>query len=72
MQISSKDLNYLVDELSWELLAMKKCYHYARECQDPQIAQMIDRVGQMHQQHYETILSQLQSASGMPMPTMTQ
>lgn len=64
MQISSKDLNYLTDELSWELLAMKKCHHFAQECQDPQIAQTIERIGQMHQRHYETLLAQLQSATG--------
>lgn len=64
MLISTKDLNYLSDELSWELLAMKKCHHYAGECQDPQIQQLINQTGQMHQQHYETLLTQLQSAAG--------
>jgi hypothetical protein len=40
---------------------MKKCHHYAQESQDPQVRQLIDRVGRIHQQHYETLLSQLQS-----------
>ncbi|SFI87509.1 hypothetical protein [Thermoflavimicrobium dichotomicum] len=64
MQISTKDLQYLTDEMSWELLAMKKCHHYATECQDQQIAQLMNQIGQMHQQHYETLLAQLQSATG--------
>ncbi|MBD1370873.1 hypothetical protein IC620_00665 [Hazenella sp. IB182357] len=72
MQITSKDLNYLADELSWEMLAMKKCAHYANECQDTEVKQMIDSVGQMHQQHYITLLQQLQSATGGLMATMQQ
>jgi hypothetical protein len=63
VQLSDKDLHYFSDELSWELLAMKKCSHYAQECQDPQVAQLIDRIGRMHQAHYQTLLSALQSAS---------
>ncbi|TCS96924.1 hypothetical protein [Hazenella coriacea] len=63
MQLSSKDLLYLTDEMSWELLAMKKCHHFAQECQDPQIAQIINQMGAMHQRHYETLLSQVQTAS---------
>lgn len=71
MQITTKDLSYLTDELSWELLAMKKCYHFARECQDPQIAQQLDQIGQMHQRHYETILKHLQVATGNSQPMGT-
>jgi len=64
MQLTTKDLLYLTDEMSWELLAMKKCHHFARECQDRQIADQIDRIGQMHQRHFETILNQIQAAAG--------
>lgn len=63
MQLSSKDLLYLTDEMSWELLAMKKCHYFAQECQDQEIAQIINQMGAMHQQHYETLLSQLEAAS---------
>lgn len=55
-QLSTKDFNYLKDHLSWELLAMKKCAHYAAECQDPQTAQLINQVGMMHERHYNTLL----------------
>lgn len=64
MQISSKDLNYLTDEMSWELLAFKKCHHFASEVQDPQIKNAIDQIGMMHQQHYEALLQCLQNANG--------
>jgi hypothetical protein len=72
LQISTKDLNYLCDEMSWELLAMKKCHHYAQECQDAQVKSLIDQVGQMHQRHYEMLLSQLQSATGAAKMTASQ
>ena len=59
--ITVKDHSYLKDQLSWLLLAMKKCRHFAQECTDPQIAQAIDRVGQMHQRHYTMLLKHLQT-----------
>ncbi|MFD1425757.1 hypothetical protein [Kroppenstedtia sanguinis] len=63
MPLTTKDLNYLKDELSWELLAFKKCHHYAQECQDPQIKSQIELIGQKHQQHYEQLLQYLNSNS---------
>lgn len=58
-QLSSKDLLYVKDQLSWELLAMKKCHHFAQECQDTEISQELERIGKIHQQHYETLLNHL-------------
>ncbi|KFZ41023.1 MULTISPECIES: spore coat protein [Thermoactinomyces] len=78
MQISTKDLSYLSDEMSWELLAMKKCNHFAQECQDEQVRQLLHQVGQMHQNHYEMLLNQLQQATeptgapGAGNPSVTQ
>jgi hypothetical protein len=64
MQISSKDLSYLSDEMSWQLLTFKKCHHYAGEIQDQQIKSAIDKIGAMHQMQYEELLQCLQSSSG--------
>lgn len=74
MPLSTKDLNYLKDELSWELLAFKKCHHYAQECQDQQVKQLIDQCGRMHQQHYQQLLHHLNptGATGSPMPSPAQ
>lgn len=58
--ITTKDYLYLKDQLSWELIAMKKCHHFSQECNDPDIQQLIDRAGQMHQRHYELLLKHLQ------------
>jgi hypothetical protein len=59
--ITTKDLAYLKDAMSWELLAMKKCRQYASFCTDPELQNQIDSVGQMHQQHYEKLLQYVQS-----------
>ncbi|MCH5585705.1 hypothetical protein MK805_12190 [Shimazuella sp. AN120528] len=64
MQISSKDLQYLSDEMSWELIAFKKCHHFAGEVQDQQIKAAIDKIGAIHQQHYQALLQCLQSSTG--------
>ncbi|MBN2981699.1 MULTISPECIES: hypothetical protein [Cohnella] len=58
--ITTKDHLYLKDQLSWELLAMKKCSHFAGECTDQEIRQAIDQAGQMHKRHYELLLKHLQ------------
>ncbi|MCQ6275628.1 hypothetical protein JMM81_11730 [Bacillus sp. V3B] len=67
--ITTKDSLYLTDMLSWNLLAMKKAHFYAGQCQDPELKAQFDRCGQMHQRHYEKILTHLngqnQASNGM-------
>lgn len=57
--ISVKDQSYLTDMLAWNLLASKKAHFFASQCQDPQVVELINRSGQMHQRHYEAILTHL-------------
>lgn len=59
--ITTKDLAYIKDAMSWELLAMKKCSAYASMCADQEIKQQINGVGQMHQKHYHMLLQYIQS-----------
>ncbi|RAK18610.1 hypothetical protein B0I26_10930 [Anoxybacillus vitaminiphilus] len=59
--ISTKDSLYLTDMMSWNLLAMKKAHFFASQCQDREIVAAIERAGQMHQRHYQKILSHLQN-----------
>lgn len=54
--ITSKDILYLKDALSWQLLAMKKCAHFAQESTDPEIKRLMDETGRMHQAHYQQLL----------------
>ncbi|WP_425452236.1 hypothetical protein [Paenibacillus sambharensis] len=70
--ITTKDYLYLKDQLSWELLAMKKCSHFAKECSDPEIAAAIDRVGQMHLRHYEMLLKHLKNDNDAEMKRVQQ
>ncbi|NPV26048.1 MAG: hypothetical protein HPY81_01050 [Firmicutes bacterium] len=58
-QFSTKELNYIKDHLSWELLMAKKCYDTAQACNDPDIKTAINQVGQKHQQHYQLLLRHL-------------
>lgn len=59
--ITSKDQLYLTDMLSWNLLAMKKAHFFAGQCQNQEIKQQLEKVGHMHNQHYQKILNHLQS-----------
>ncbi|XEC94742.1 hypothetical protein AB6A23_26230 [Paenibacillus tarimensis] len=70
--ITTKDYLYLKDQLSWELIAMKKCRHFAQECTDQEIAQAIDRAGQMHQRHYGLLLKHLQNNNTAEMQKIQQ
>lgn len=58
--ITDKELNYIKDFLSWELLAVKKCEDAAKACTDPQIQSLIQQTGSKHQQHYNQLLTHLQ------------
>ncbi|MEX1029396.1 MAG: hypothetical protein WDZ91_05020 [Paenibacillaceae bacterium] len=57
--LSDKELHYLKDYMSWELLAMKKCQHALQSCKDPDIQTQIKEIGKTHIQHYNTLLSYL-------------
>ncbi|MWC26922.1 hypothetical protein [Paenibacillus sp. MMS18-CY102] len=59
--VTTKDFQYLKDMLSWELNAMKKCHHFAKETSCQQTKQAIDKAGQMHQRHYGLLLKHLQN-----------
>jgi hypothetical protein len=57
--LTTKDLSYLNDMLSWNLLAMKKAHFAAGHCQDTALKSAFEKCGQMHQQHYQQILGHL-------------
>ncbi|CAG7649859.1 ferritin-like domain-containing protein [Paenibacillus allorhizosphaerae] len=75
--ITTKDLMYLKDALSWELNAFKKFHFYAQQATNPQIKQALDKAGQMHQRHYQKLLTHLQvdnnaAMASLPRPQQTQ
>lgn len=74
--ISTKDLLYLKDALSWELSAFKKFHFFAQQATNPQIKQALDKAGQMHQRHYQKLLTHLQvdnttAMASLPKPQQT-
>jgi len=62
--LSDKELLYVKDFLSWELLAIKKFSAAAGACQDPNLRTLLDAAGKRHQQHYNMLLSHLQRHAG--------
>jgi len=57
--ITDKELHYVKDFLSWELLAMKKCKDAADQCTDSDLTDLILQTGKKHKDHYQSILDQL-------------
>lgn len=58
--LGDKELLYIKDYLSWELLAIKKCNDTANQLQCEQLAGLVRQIGQKHENHYNTILGHLQ------------
>lgn len=61
--VSSKDLLYLTDMMSWNLNATKKAHFYAQQCTIPEIKTALEQACQMHQKHYQTILRHTNSSA---------
>ncbi|MFT9496700.1 hypothetical protein [Anaerosolibacter sp.] len=55
--IATKELNYVKDFLSWELLSAKKCYQYAQQETDQQRQQLFLNTVKVHQQNYTNLLN---------------
>jgi hypothetical protein len=57
--LSEKDLSYMKDHMSWELLAAKKAYQYAHQTLEPECRQLMFRVAETHQRNFERVLQHL-------------
>ncbi len=68
--ITTKDSQYLKDALSWELVAFKKFHFYAQQAIDPQVKQALEKAGQMHQRHYQKLLTHLQVNNNAAMASL--
>lgn len=55
--LSTKEVNYIKDILSWELLSTKKCFQYANQEMDPKNQKIFFDTATMHQQNYLTLLN---------------
>lgn len=54
--ISSKELHYIADILSWELLSAKKCHLYAEAEPEAPQRKSFDEAAKMHTQNYNDLL----------------
>ena len=61
--LSTKELNYLKDFLSWELLMAKKCNQYGYQEMIPEFQQAFHDAGKMHQQNYLKLVNYLQQVT---------
>ncbi|WP_232696707.1 ferritin family protein [Brevibacillus daliensis] len=68
--ITTKDLSYLKDAMSWELDAFKKFHFYAEHAKNPETKQLLNQVGSMHQKHYNTLLHHLTNDNNSVMATI--
>lgn len=58
--ITEKDLAYMKDQMSWELLAAKKAYQYAHQTADPECRSLMFQVAEQHQRNLERVLQHLE------------
>lgn len=57
--LSTKEVNYIKDILSWELLTIKKCYQYAHQEMNPARQKIFFDTENIHQQNYLDLLNYL-------------
>ncbi len=63
MNLSTKEVNYLKDHLSWELMAAKKCYNYAQQMANRDYARLLDDIGKIHQENFVDLLNYVNQKS---------
>jgi len=55
--LSTKEVNYIKDLLSWELLTTKKCFQYANQEVNSTHQKVFFDTANMHQQNYLSLLN---------------
>lgn len=61
--LSTKELNYIKDFLSWELLMTKKCKQYADQETTPGFSEVFTQAGQIHQANYLNLVKYLETVN---------
>ncbi|HBQ65074.1 MAG TPA: hypothetical protein DD727_09205 [Clostridiales bacterium] len=57
--LSTKEVNYVKDILSWELLSSKKCFSFANQEKEPNRQKLHFDVARAHQTNYVNLLNYL-------------
>ncbi len=58
-QLTTKELGSLTDQLVREQVLVKKYKMYGTQCCDPQLRVKCEQAAARHQNHYNTLLNQL-------------
>jgi len=59
MNLTSKELTAIEDQLSSEATIVKKYRMYAQTCGDSQLKAKCEQIASKHQQHFDRLFSQL-------------
>lgn len=59
MNLTSKELSAIEDQLSSEATMVKKFRMYAQQCGDAQLKAKCEQIAARHQQHFDRLMSQL-------------
>ena len=54
--ISTKDVSYIKDMLSWNLVMAKKSKEYLKLVGDKDVKELLKKVNEVHKSHYEMLL----------------
>lgn len=54
--ISTKDLSYIKDMLSWNLVMAKKSKEYLKLVGDKDVKELLKKFNEVHKSHYEMLL----------------
>ncbi|MGI6329902.1 MAG: spore coat protein [Bacilli bacterium] len=57
--ISTKDLDYIKDMLTCNLILSKKAHHYEDYVEDEDVKNIVEKVCKTHAKHYQKILNLL-------------
>jgi len=64
-KLTSKELSLLEDNLRHEQLMVQKFSLYANQATDPEVKNLCQNLRDMHQQHLNTLMQQLNQATPM-------
>ncbi len=58
--LTTKELDYVKDYLSWELYMAKLCHQHAEQMSDEGFSRIIDDAGRIHQQNFNDFYNYLE------------
>ncbi len=63
--LSTKEVNYIKDLMSWELLSSKKCFQYSHQELDTAHQKVFYEAASIHQENYLNLLDYVNKVGNM-------